>query len=208
MIIYKVTNNSNNKIYIGKTTQSLSKRKATHYKSAKEGSPSNFHNALRFYSKDTFKWEIEMMCETESDLNIWEAHFIKKYDTYKNGYNMTLGGDGGITYKKGDMLYEKIKSKLGKWKNGNPGATKQAIEKRLETFKKIDWISGPSHKNYGHSHNAGILVGSKNPMAKIVIIDDIEYETLISASRILKISESTIRYRCNSKNYKNFKYKN
>lgn len=208
MIIYKVTNKLNNKIYIGKTKQSLSKRKVAHYKSANNNSPSNFHNALRFYSKDDFIWEIKLVCKTESDLSRYESYFIEKYDTYKNGYNMTLGGDGGITYKKGDKLYEKIKSKLGKWKNGNPGATKEAINKRIETFKNVKWVHGELHKNFGHRHNAGILIGKKNPMARQIIIDDVEYETIVSASKTLSVSESTIRYRCNSKNYKNYKYKN
>ena len=110
MIIYKVTNKLNNKIYIGKTKQSLSKRKVAHYKSANDNSPSNFHNALRFYSKDDFIWEIKLVCKTESDLNKYESHFIEKYDTYKNGYNMTLGGDGGLISTNNEKYYEKIKS--------------------------------------------------------------------------------------------------
>jgi|688.fasta_scaffold04739_24 group I intron endonuclease len=208
MIIYKVTNKLNNKIYIGKTKQSLLKRKAAHYKSAESNSPSNFHNALRFYSKDDFIWEIEQVCSNEIELNQYESHFIEKYDTYTIGYNMTFGGDGGLTYRKGDELYERVKPKLGKWKNGNPGATTEAIRKRVETFKNVKWISGELHKNFGHRHNAGILVGKKNPMARQIIVDGVEYETIINASSVLLIPESTIRYRCNSENYKNYKYKN
>ena len=45
-------------------------------------------------------------------------------------------------------------------------------------------------------------------MARQIIVDGVEYETIINASSVLLIPESTIRYRCNSENYKNYKYKN
>lgn len=207
MIVYKVTNKLNNKIYIGKTKQSLSKRRAAHYKRVCENSPTNFHNALRIHPKDNFIWEIEVNCNTELEMDTAEIHCIQKYNSYTDGYNMTFGGDGGVTYKKGDILYERIKHKLGKWKDGNPGATSEAIAKRMDTFKHTQWISGSKHGNYGHSHTKGILIGSKNPMAKSILIDDIEYETISSASNILSISPSTIGYRCNSEKFKNYKFK-
>jgi group I intron endonuclease len=203
MLIYKVFNKTNGKIYIGKTKQSLVKRKVAHYNSANGNSPSNFHNALRFYSKDDFVWEILIECKTEEELNNYEIHFIKKYDTYKTGYNMTEGGDGGTTYKKGDLLYEKIKHKLGKWKNGNPGATKEAIEKRIKTFKSIEWPAGKDHKNYGHKHNVGILVGEKNPMfgktppnSRKVNINGVVYNSITKASLELGLTQWFIRKRC------------
>jgi len=208
MIIYKVTNKVNGKIYIGKTKQPLSKRKAAHYERVKYNSVTNFHNALRFYPKDNFIWEIEIKCKDDIELNQYEMYFIKKYNTYKDGYNMTEGGDGGFTYKVGDEIYNRVKDKLGKWKNGNPGATKNAIEKRLKTFETVKWKAGELHGNYGHSHNKGILIGIKNPMAKPILIDGIEYETISKASITLSIPESTIRYRCKSKRYNNYKYKN
>lgn len=203
MIIYKVTNKLNNKVYIGKTIQSLAKRKARHYESANRNSDTNFHSALRKYPKDAFLWEIEKQCNNEDELNESEMYFITKYDSYKSGYNMTIGGSGGITYKKGDLLYERIKNKLGKWKNGNPGATTEAITKRIESFKKVNWISGESHGNYGHNHNIGILTGKKNPMfgktpanARKIKINGVSYDSIKKASLELKMAEATIRKRC------------
>lgn len=209
MIIYKVTNTLNGKIYIGKTKQSLSKRKARHYESANHKSDTNFHSALRKYPKEAFLWEIEMECKDENELNESEMYFINKYDTYKAGYNMTLGGTGGITYKKGDLLYEKIKDKLGKWKNGNPGATPIAIEKRLESFKKVNWPSGKLHGNYGKPRID--MLGKPPHNSKIVIIDGIEYNTTGEAAKALGIFDSEIvRRRCisTSKKWENYKYKN
>jgi group I intron endonuclease len=203
MLIYKVTNKLNGKIYIGKTKQTLSKRKSAHYKRVMENSPTNFHNALRLYSKDNFIWEILIECDDSIKLNEYEIHFINEYDTYKNGYNMTEGGDGGITYKKGDELYNRVKDKLGKWKNGNPGATPIAIEKRLKTFQNTQWVSGELHGNFGHKNNVGILVGEKNPMfgktptnARKIKINGVYYDSIKKASLELKMAEKTIRNRC------------
>jgi group I intron endonuclease len=202
MIIYKVTNLSNGKVYIGKTTLTLNKRKARHYASANRGSETNFHRALRVYSTECFRWEILSKANDETELNKLEVKYINEYNSYKNGYNMTEGGTGGFTYKKGTEMYERIKHKLGKWKNGNPGATKEAIEKRLETFKKVNWAKGKAHSNYGHSHNKGCLLGSNNPMygkvptnARRIQIDDKTYDSIAAAARGEGVTTNTIHNR-------------
>jgi len=207
MIIYKVINLINNKIYIGKTIQELNLRKLNHYNQSTRGSQTNFHKALLKYNKSDFLWEEIHRCSSIIELNKMECFYINKFNTYKCGYNMTEGGDGGLTYRKGDELYQKIKHKLGKWKNGNPGATECAINKRKETFKKTKWVTGKNHGNYGHSNNKGIMTGSKNPSAKPVIINQIEYETIVQASKILNISEDAVRYRCRSDKYLNYNFK-
>jgi group I intron endonuclease len=214
MIIYKVTNTLNGKIYIGKTTRDLKKRKWAHYDSAKNlKSQTNFHRALVKYPKKIFKWEIIAETFDLGELDELEKHYINEYDTFKHGYNMTLGGDGGFTYSKGSELYERIKHKLGKWKEGNPGATKSAIEKRIQSFKNTKWVSGVNHSNTGHSHNKGMLLGEKNPMygnvptnARKVIIDGVIYDSLKAASLAICSSPPTIRKKCLDSNISNFNY--
>jgi group I intron endonuclease len=213
MIIYKVTNLSNGKVYIGKTVSKLSKRKAGHYNSSKRGSETNFHRALRAYPENCFKWEILAVANDNEELNIFEIKYIEEFDSYKNGYNMTCGGDGGVTFKKGDLLYERVKHKFSNWKNGNPGATPEAIKKRIETFKVVKWVSGEKHGNYGHRHNVGIMVGEKNPMygktptnARMVIINGITYKSVSSAARELNTYSDKIRKLCLDINEKNYNY--
>lgn len=201
MIIYKVTNKENNKVYIGKTVRELKVRKWAHYDSARNlNSETNFHRALMKYPKESFVWEIIGNANTEDKLNQLEIDFIKEYNSFRIGYNMSEGGTGGLTYKKGSPLYEKIKHKLGKWKNGNPGSTKEAIEKRKETFKNTDWISGENHGNYGHSHNKGILVGEKNPMygktptnARKIEVNGVVYNSVTEACKKLNTHGGKIR---------------
>ena len=111
MVVYKVTNMINGKVYIGKTESDLKVRRAGHYQSVKDGSETNFHRALRKGNRDDFKWEILNEYNTKYDMDTAEINYIKEYDTYKSGYNMTKGGDGGVTYQRGDELYERIKHK-------------------------------------------------------------------------------------------------
>lgn len=95
--IYKVTNDINNNVYIGKTTTSLEKRWKRHiYDSYRtDRTTSKFHNAIKKYGENHFK--IELIGRYDNDiLNEKEKFYIKLYDSYKNGYNSTLGGDGNL----------------------------------------------------------------------------------------------------------------
>lgn len=53
-----------------------------------------FHNALRKYGFDSFVWKILCYCNSEEGLRITERFFVDYYNSYKNGYNLTFGGDG------------------------------------------------------------------------------------------------------------------
>lgn len=207
MIIYKATNTFNGKVYIGQTSMTLKRRIDAHYQHAKSGSETNFHRALRKYSPSIFIWETLELCKTADHMNEREVFYIKEYNSFKTGYNMTEGGDGGLTYKKGTPLYERIRHKLGKWKNGNPGASKEAIEKRINSFVNVQWTKGKQHKNSGHSHNKGKVGGSRNgmfgktPHLVSVEVDGIQYDSLGLASKALVVSRATVRNRCNSDKY-------
>jgi group I intron endonuclease len=209
MIIYKVTNTINNKVYIGKTTRQLNERIIGHYDSAKySNSQTNFHRALMKYPKDVFVWEELDTAKTDEELNELEKHYIEKFNSFNFGYNMSLGGTGGLTYKKGDLMYEQIKHKLGKWKDGNPGATDSAIEKRKKTFINTNWKSGNLHGNYGKQRLDMLDKAPHN--GNPVVICGVEYETTGKAAKSFGLNSSDIvSYRCKSKSKKwiDWKYK-
>lgn len=99
-IIYKATNKVNLKSYVGKTEFSLETRRAAHEVSAFEKNKNFiFSHALRKYGKDNFEWSILEECNNET-LNEKEIFYIGELRTYIGfsdcqGYNMTIGGDGG-----------------------------------------------------------------------------------------------------------------
>ena len=96
--IYKITNIKNNHCYIGQSVN-IERRVKTHfwaaYKENLDSYNNHFYQAIRKYGKNNFKVEI---LETIPKINVkklneLEIKYIKMYDSFKNGYNMTSGGD-------------------------------------------------------------------------------------------------------------------
>ena len=100
--IYKVTCLKNNKIYIGKTESSIYQRWKEHCKAAFLESHGDynfaFHRAIRKYGIENFQVEEIDRCEDSEELKEKEKYWINFFDSYKNGYNSTFGGDGQCKY--------------------------------------------------------------------------------------------------------------
>jgi group I intron endonuclease len=96
MLIYKVTNQINQKSYVGKTELSLSRRKSNHLSDAKRGCEFAFHRALRKYGEENFAWEVlEDIIEDKLSLDDRERFYIALYESFgPKGYNMSEGGEG------------------------------------------------------------------------------------------------------------------
>lgn len=88
MIVYKVTNKINGKVYIGQTTRSLDKRWAQHVRCAKKGVKTKICYAIRKYGAENFELEVLCTAYSKSELNDLEIYYIHKYDSIRTGYNM------------------------------------------------------------------------------------------------------------------------
>jgi group I intron endonuclease len=144
-IIYKVTNKVNNKIYIGQTIYSLYKRKIKHISLANSlNIKTHFHKAINKYGKDNFIWQTLCNCKTKCELDEKEIYYIKHYNTYKDGYNMTLGGEGTI----GRVCKESTKIKI----------SKACVGRKIseETKKKISDATCGVKKSKEHKANAAL----------------------------------------------------
>lgn len=108
--IYKITNKLNNKCYIGKSNN-IENRFNYHknnYKCDKEWNKT-LYKAFRKYGIENFNFEIiENIQDYDNINNDREKYWISFYDSYNNGYNETLGGDGEITVENPRITYGKI----------------------------------------------------------------------------------------------------
>jgi len=135
--IYKVVNNINGKIYIGKSKINND----SYY-----GSGLKITAAIKKYGLTNFKKTILEDCEP-GDVNLREKYWISFYNSTDNmiGYNISKGGDGGTHYW--DTLSEEQKKihneKISNSKKGKPHAphsvnTKKKI--RDNQPKDSEWI--------------------------------------------------------------------
>lgn len=95
MIIYKVVNLINKKIYIGQTELSLNKRKNLHKTQSLNGQKNTyFSHAIRKYGFNSFVFEIIDKASNLEELDEKEKFWIKFYNSRdkKLGYNIAEGG--------------------------------------------------------------------------------------------------------------------
>jgi group I intron endonuclease len=90
-VIYLVTNLVNGKKYVGKTSESVEKRKRLHMISKYA-----IGNALRKYGPENFSWRVIDTALNLERLNALEIEWIARYDCRApKGYNLVAGGVGG-----------------------------------------------------------------------------------------------------------------
>jgi group I intron endonuclease len=130
---------STGKKYIGKTLYER-KRKEHHCHMVRSGSKRKFYNAVRKYGWKNFIYGIIEECD-ECLLSQKEVTYIREYDSFKCGYNSTLGGDGKSGWKHTKETKEKIsKSNFGK-------LCSEETKKKLSEVNrgKMPWIFGKKH---------------------------------------------------------------
>ena len=178
--VYKITNNLNNKSYIGISTD-IERRWADHklqYNWTRE-SKKSLYQAFIKYGIQNFTFEILEEC-TITELGEKEKYYIKYYDTYKNGYNSTTGGEDNVgdshpSHKltKEDIIdirtrYQNLERKnevyeLYKERIGESGFHKIW---NCETWKGImEEVYTPENKEF-HKHNTANK-GSKNGRSRL-----------------------------------------
>lgn len=103
--IYKITNLINGKCYIGQSVQ-IEKRFEQHKRNFDNKNEktynSKFYRAIRKYGLENFSFEILEECN-QKDLNNKEIYWIKFFDSFNNGYNLTLGGENGVKVNRKEL---------------------------------------------------------------------------------------------------------
>lgn len=106
--IYCIENILNEKKYIGQSVD-IYKRWYDHKWELNNGSHRNpyLQRAWIKYGEENFKFEIVEKCLPE-ELNDKEKYWINKMESYLNGYNLTIGGDGNTRKEWTDEQIESI----------------------------------------------------------------------------------------------------
>lgn len=161
MIIYKLTSPSG-KSYIGLTTQSYNPevRFKQHCNEANKGTKGIPYDSIRKYGKENFIIEVLDIANSIDELKQKEMHYIEKFNTINEGYNVNIGGDKGHY---GRDLPEDHKNNISKsrkeWFQTEEG--KLWKQKLSENFKN----NNPSKKG-NIPWNKGIEWKQKSEMMK------------------------------------------
>lgn len=169
MIIYKIANKFNGKIYIGQTKNSLRVRVGAHL-----NADSLIGRALRKYGMDLFTITAVALAISRQELDEKEQYWIKELNSeHPNGYNLTLGGGGGNSKARTEE-WKREKSK--KMTGDNNPAKRLEVRNRISIAAKgkvfsEEHIQRLSESHMGHIHSKdckqkiGIAsVGERNGM--------------------------------------------
>lgn len=166
--VYKITNDINDKMYIGQTSRTLDERFAEHCREACSQRTKNrpLYEAMLKYGIEHFS--IELIEETNNSKER-ETYWIEYYGTFKNGYNATFGGDGK-KYIDYDLVVETYKQ------IGNMKETAQKLGICAESVRNILDIKKESHRS-----TAEILIDRHGKMINMFDLDGTYLQTFTTA---------------------------
>lgn len=199
MFIYKIKNIITGKEYVGKTTKPLEHRFKVHHDSSKYGSDTYLHKSIRKYGIDNFA--IELIEEVCGDIDEKEKYWIAEFDTLSpNGYNMTIGGEGGDTSKSPNFIMAMKNRDISGTNNPMFGKSRKGEKHKggenISRGTKRAWDNDPSRKEeYSKKY-----LGENNPMygktpvnAMKIMFEGTVYNSIAQASRETKRSPQYIK---------------
>ena len=132
MYIYKTTNLTNGKVYIGKSEKDFNREYL--------GSGVLLSKAIKKYGKENFKVELIEDCNTIEDLNNREKFWITE-NMGKDCYNIAEGGTGGNTmgnHPNKKTHYESISKKISETLKGHTVSDEQ---RKKQSKSHTGWFS-------------------------------------------------------------------
>lgn len=162
MWIYKITNDINNKVYIGQSSRNVKERFTRHLNDAMSNRlDTHFCRAIRKYGPEHFHYKIIDTAQSQEELNQKEHYWINYYNSVENGYNETdsILKCGGNTYlnktkEEMDIIKEKIRqTKMG---DRNPNHRK-VIQTDLLTGEQIIFGSMQEGARYHKVKNKAFI---------------------------------------------------
>lgn len=164
-IIYKWTCNINGKNYIGQTVNEK-RRERDFLNETKSYAGEKINNARKKYGLSDGTWTKTVLkrlwCKNGKEdelrecLNYWERYYIEQFDTIKNGYNITNGGDCDFSQ---EVIEEMRRKSFERWNNMSDEEKTKCIESgkqwwnSLSSVEKSKFISS-SKERYKKWYNS------------------------------------------------------
>lgn len=146
--VYIIENQVNGKKYIGITTQGIHRRRTEHLSRLNLGHRDHkLYQAMRKYGMDNFKMYPLCSVFSKDDLPLLEVHFIKLFNTFDRGYNMTCGGDV-VSDETKQKISKRMKGRNITWgkkiwesrrRNGNEGNPKEYVAKGADHVRSVSY---------------------------------------------------------------------
>lgn len=191
--IYLIKNTINNKIYVGQTMRPVEERFKEHLRKS-DSIDTHLYRAMRKYGKENFYYEVIEDNLPYSTLLIQEQYWIEHYDSYNNGYNETVGGEGYLKYTD-----EQILSLWNKGLNCTQIANTLKsdcghISKRLTTLgvSHADKINRIQEENFKREYDPVLQLTKDGQLIK-------EWNTATEIERETGMLRSNIKSCCNGK---------
>lgn len=201
MYIYKITNNKNNKVYIGQTARDI-KYRFYAFKSPSSKTP--LSSDIKKYGIDCFSSEIIDFAENQNQLDHKERFYISFHRSNENdfGYNLDSGGKAG--FKRSKITIKNLSAlRLGKTistkgkKNPNKSRvfseeTRRKIsekmfgKKRSEEVKKairLSHLGRPKSEEHREKIGAAMKINAKKwtIFSKVIRDDGVIFEDISDA---------------------------
>jgi group I intron endonuclease len=174
MIIYKVTNLVNNKIYIGQTIKTLKERIKNHVRESKNKNIYRpFLLALKKYGLENFLFEEIDNADSLNELDKKEIYWINLYDSTnkEKGYNISFGGQ---SYEYNNTFGKLISEGLKRSKKWQEYKKTDKYKEQLKNFfcvKKGEKLSNEHKEKIWKSNKERILKQNYDTAKEWIIID-------------------------------------
>ncbi len=217
-VLYKLTSKTSGKSYIGYSKKTLNERWDEHQREARRSRKKyKIHYAIRKYGANDFL--VEQIDET---ITLHEAlqkeiELISKYNTFYDGYNMTLGGETPSPGMKGKHHTTQSKKNISKSLTDKPKSEehKQAMKEnhadftgsanpffgKTHTEKAKEKIGQRSYENqrgkrhylFGKAIPTSFRSGEEHPRSLGITIEGVRYGSLRQAATLLHRDRKILR---------------
>lgn len=179
MWLYKITNKSNGKAYVGATITLLSKRIHRHWHDAKKGKSSLIAQAIREFGIEGFVVEVLAQTQNPDELVEMEMRAIREHHTLApDGYNRTIGGEFVRRPKRGFHLSDEHRQKIAEAHRG--------VKETSEFRRKV------SEGKRGKTH-APISAAARAKISRSLLGHSVSQETRGKISASLKARKGAIQ---------------